>query len=143
LELGLKFYDWQVKTDGYFVGFNAPTDPRIRNFETSNGGFADIRRHQGARQVRLHDLMKAYKGQLDAYAAQSILADHYDVYQKMNTGGNSRTICAHYNLDKREYMSQAGRPVPYQPNGAVDGMAITAELAENMQVLGRWGSSCG
>lgn len=143
LELGLKFHDWQVKTNDYFIGFNAPQNPQVRHFETINSGFADIRRHQGARQVRLHELMEKYKGKIDLKAAQKIIADHYDVYLKRRTLGNSRTVCSHYERDKREYMSQIGRPLPYQPRGAVDGMLITADMAENMQVLGRWGSSCG
>ena len=31
-EGGLKFYKVDKTTDGYFVGFNAPLDPRIQNF---------------------------------------------------------------------------------------------------------------
>ena len=53
LELGLKFYKDDYTMDGYFAGFNAPLDPRIRNFECENSGFADIRRHQGARQITM------------------------------------------------------------------------------------------
>jgi hypothetical protein len=87
--------------------------------------------------------MEQYKGKIDLEAAQRIISDHYDVYLEKETEGNSRTVCAHYELDKREYMSQVGRPLPYQPRGAVDGMVITADLADKMQVLGRWGSSCG
>ena len=45
-------------TNGYLTGFNAPYDPRIRNIEVVNSGFYDIRRHQGARRVRLQQLMK-------------------------------------------------------------------------------------
>ena len=143
LELGLKFHKVDKETDGYFVGFNAPLDPRIRNFETTNSGFADIRRHQGARQVRLPQLMEQYKGKLNAETAQIVIADHYDVYLEQEENPCSRTVCSHYELDMREYMSQPGRPLPYQPRGAVDGVVATSETAQNFTFWGRWGSACG
>jgi hypothetical protein len=43
----------------------------------------------------------------------------------------------------REFMSQADRPKPYEPRGAVDGMAVDSHTAKRMQLWGRWGSSCG
>ena len=74
------------------------------NLECSNTGFYDIRRHSGARRVRLTQLMKEYKGKLDVEIGQKILADHYDVYlNKINPC--SRTCCSHYNLDDRAFMS--------------------------------------
>lgn len=141
-EAGLKFYKVDKTSDGYFAGFNAPLDPRIQNFECSNSGFADIRRHQGARQVRIPQLMEKYKGRIDNEIAKTILADHYDVYlEKENPC--SRTICSHYELDDRKYMSQSGRPVPFQPRGAVDGVTATADDAERLILWARFGSSCG
>ena len=141
-EAGCKFYDKKILSDGYFVGFNAPQDARIRNFETSNSGYQDIRRHQGARQVRLPQLMEQYKGQLDQETAKKILADHYDVYLKRENPC-SRTVCSHYERDAREYMSQPGRPVPFRPQGAVDGVVTTSEMAGQYQLAARFGSSCG
>ena len=141
-EAGLKFYKIDTTKDGYFAGFNAPLDPRIQNFECSNSGFADIRRHQGARQVRIPQLMEEYKGKLDNETAQMILADHYDVYTKTENP-SSRTVCSHYELDPRESMSQPGRPVPFQPRGAMDGVTATAADAERLGFWARWGSSCG
>ena len=61
IELGLKFFSVHRTKNGYLIGFNAPFDPRIRNIEVENSGFYDIRRHQGARKVRLEELMKKYK----------------------------------------------------------------------------------
>ena len=55
----------------------------------------------------------------------------------------SRTVCSHYELDAREYMSQSDRPLPYAPRGAVDGCVVDTTLCKNMSFLGRWGSSCG
>jgi hypothetical protein len=40
-------------------------------------------------------------------------------------------------------MSQADRPLPFQPRGAVDGIVCDTTLAKNMSFSARWGSSCG
>lgn len=141
-ELGLKYSNIERKKDGYFIGFNAPLDPRIRNLECENTGYADIRRHQGARQVRLTQLMEKFKGKIDAEIGKKVLADHYDVYLKKENP-SSRTVDGHYELDDRKYMSQPGRPKPYEPRGAVDGKVMDSEMARKMGFLARWGNSCG
>jgi hypothetical protein len=142
IELGLEYVNVEKKTDGYFIGFNAAEDPRIRNLECSNTGYYDIRRHQGARRVRLTQLMEEHKGKIDIAVAKDIIADHYDVYlNKINP--SARTCCGHYELDDRAYMSQADRPLPYQPRGAVDGIVCDTNLVKKMSMIARWGSSCG
>ena len=142
IELGLNFVNVERKKNGYFIGFNAPYDGRIRNLECSNTGFNDIRRHQGARKVRLEQLMNEHKGKITVEIGQEILGDHYDVYlNKINPC--SRTCCSHYDLDQREYMSQSDRPLPYQPRGALDGIVCSTALARRMGLSARWGSSCG
>ena len=142
IELGLDYINIEKKKNGYFIGFNAPDDPRIRNRECINTGYYDIRRHQGARRVRLHQLMDKYKGKLDISAGEKIISDHYDVYlNKINMC--SRTCCSHYNLDDRAFMSQADRPLPYCPRGAIDGIVTDSTLAKKMGFVARWGSSCG
>lgn len=142
IELGLEFVNVETKKDGFFIGYNATDDPRIRNLECGNTGYDDIRRHQGARRVRLEQLMEQHKGQIDVTIGQEIMADHYDVYlNKINP--SSRTCCSHYELDDRAFMSQADRPKPYQPRGAVDGIVCDTTLAKKMSFHARWGSSCG
>ena len=142
LELGLKYVNVERTKNGYFIGFNVAFDPRIRNLESSNTGWDDLRRHQGARRVRLQQMMEEHKGRLDVETAMRLIGDHYDVYlNKINPC--SRTTCSHYDLDAREFMSQADRPKPFQPRGAVDGTAIDTATAKRMQLWGRWGSSCG
>ena len=143
IELGLKYHNIERTSNGVFIGFNAPYDARIRNFEVTNSGFYDIRRHQGARMVRLGDLMDKYKGKLNVNVAQKIISDHYDVYTQQSNHPCSRTVCSHYDLDAREYMSQADRPKPFSPHGAVDGIVCDSELARNMSFIGRFGNSCG
>jgi hypothetical protein len=142
IELGLKYHNVERTKNGYFIGFNAPYDPRIRNLECVNTGFDDLRRHQGARRVRLADLMDQYKGKLDIKAAQEIIADHYDVYLKKENPC-SRTCCSHYELDPREYMSDPSRPKPFQPRGALDGNVCDTTMAKAMSFSLRWGNSCG
>lgn len=142
LELGLDYVNVEKKRDGYFIGYNAPEDPRIRNLECSNTGYDDIRRHQGARRVRLTQLMEEHKGKLTPELGKEILGDHYDVYlNKINPC--SRTCCSHYELDDRAFMSQADRPKPYQPRGALDGIVSSSVMAKTMSFEARWGSSCG
>ena len=80
IELGLKYHNVERTKNGVFIGFNAPYDPRIRNLECNNSGFYDIRRHQGARLVRLNELMDTHKGKINIEIAKKIIADHYDVY---------------------------------------------------------------
>jgi len=142
IELGLKYHNVERTKNGYFIGFNAPYDPRIRNLECVNTGFDDLRRHQGARRVRLADLMDYHKGKLDIKAAQEIMADHYDTYLKKENPC-SRTCCSHYELDAREYMSDPARPKPFQPRGALDGNVCDTTMAKAMSFSLRWGNSCG
>jgi len=141
IELGLKYHNIERTKNGYFIGFNSVYDERIRNFEVVNSGFYDIRRHQGARLVRLGDLMDEHKGKLNIDIAKQIIGDHYDVYlQKENPC--SRSVCSHYELDAREFMSQSARPKPYSPHGALDGTVCTSELAKKMSFIAKFGSSC-
>ena len=142
-ELGLKFDSVEKLKDGYYIGFNAPYDPQIRNLECSNTGMGDLRRHQGARQVRLTQLMEENYGELDVENGKEILADHYDVYLDKANNPCSRTVDGHYELDDRAFMSQPGRPIPYQPHGTVDGKVVDTTMAENMSFWARFGNSSG
>ena len=141
-ELGLKYHSIERTKNGYYIGFNATYDPRIRNIECVNTGFDDIRRHQGARRVRLDDLVQEYKGKLNIEIAKIIISDHYDVYLKKENP-SSRTVCSHYELDPREYMSDPSRPKPFSPRGTVDGIVCDSDMAKKMGFVARYGSSCG
>ena len=143
IELGLKYHNIERTKNGVLIGFNAPYDEKIRNLEVENSGFYDIRRHQGARLVRLGELMDEHKGKLNIEIAKKIIADHYDVYLLKENNPCSRTVCSHYDLDAREYMSQANRPYPYAPHGALDGIVCDTKFAKNMSFIARYGNSCG
>jgi hypothetical protein len=143
IELGLKYHKVERTKNGFFVGFNGAYDPKIRNLECVNSGFYDTRRHQGARYVRLNDLMDEHKGKINIEIAKLIIADHYDVYLQKHDNPCSRTVCSHYELDAREYMSQADRPKPFSPHGALDGVVVDSNMAKRMSFFGRFGCSCG
>lgn len=138
-ELGLKYTKIERTKDGYFVGFNAATDPQIRNLECSNTGYADIRRPTGARQVRLTELMEKYYGKIDLDIARKVISDHYDVYLKKDNPC-SRTIDGHYELDPFQYYALR---LPFQPMGAVDGKVIDSDLARELSFCARFGNSSG
>lgn len=138
-ELGLKYQSITRTKDGYFIGCNVPFDPRIRNLESSNTGYFDIRWSTGARRVRLTQLMQEHYGKIDTELGKEILADHYDVYlKKINPG--SRTIEGHYHLDAFEYWPDR---LPYMPAGAVDGKVTDSDLAKELTFWARFGSSSG
>ena len=143
IELGLKYHNVERTKNGFFIGFNSVYDERIRNLEVQNSGFYDIRRHQGARLVRLGDLMDEHKGKINIDIAKQIIADHYDVYLLKEDNPCSRSVCAHYDLDAREYMSQSDRPKPFAPHGTVDGIVCDTNMAKKMSFAGRYGNSCG
>jgi len=142
-ELGLRFDSVSTTRSGFFIGFNAPVDPRIRNLECSDTGYEDIRRHTGARRVRLTRLMREYYGRIDTEVAKTILADHYDVYLKKTDNPCSRTVDGHYELDDRAFMSDPSRPKPYAPHGTLDGKVTDSARAAGMSLWARWGNSSG
>jgi hypothetical protein len=142
LELGLKFYNVQKSTDGSFVNSNLVDDRRILEFEMAGSNTVDIRRGSAARQVRLLQLAKQYRGTIDAEVAKTIIADNFDVYLSKSKA-SSRTVCAHYELDNAEYSGTDVSIVPYEPYGSSDGAVLTSQLASEHTILVRWGTACG
>ena len=92
--------------------------------------------------MRLDDLVQEYKGKINIEIAKRIISDHYDVYLKKENPC-SRTVCSHYDLDPREYMSDPSRPKPFAPRGALDGIVCDSDLANKMSFVARFGNSCG
>lgn len=138
IELGYKFVNIEKKTNGFFIGYNSAEDPRIRNIETNDRDFYDIRTSSGARRVRLNELIEKYKGKINIKIGKKIISDHYDVYLKKINPSN-RTCCSHYDLDKSLHSGY----VPFYPGGALDGKVIDTNMAKKMSFCGRWGNSCG
>ncbi|HEV3278547.1 MAG TPA: C45 family peptidase [Terriglobia bacterium] len=138
-ELGLKDHRvWRTK-DGYFVGSNFSSDPKLTQEETT----FDVDNPEtspNARHVRWDELMKQNKGQIDVPMAEQFEADHYDSYEKRDDA-DARTICGHSET------SPTGVPVwdwgPYYPGGAVQGKATDSKMAEAMSLIARRGHPCG
>lgn len=144
LELGIKFHNLVRKKDGYFIGANFAEDPQIRNLECDSEGYNDIRRHTGARRVRIPQLIENFKGKINVRIAKKIMSDHYDIYHKKNHPA-ANTICAHYDEDPRYSMSSeaATHPDPYTPAGACDCKITTSAMAKNMKFTALFGRACG
>ena len=99
-----------------------------------------MRTPAGARRVRLTQLLNEHKGALDVAAAQTILADHYDVYLGEEQPG-WRTIDGHTELDPMRYVSGlSGRPA-FDSHGAVDGKVMDSAMAADLSISARWGNS--
>lgn len=139
-EQGLKFYNADKTTDGYYAGFNAALDPRIRTHETKDSTlFANIKEPSGSRFIRIPQLLEQYKGELDLEIAKTILADHYDPYLGVEDHPGVRSICSHYDRDPMDY----GARLPYRPQGSVDGKVGSTETALAFSLHARFGKSCG
>jgi hypothetical protein len=143
-EQGLIYQNLQKKADGWFFGDNAPNDPRIRNVESSDTGFNDVRQQTGARRVRWPQLLNQYNGRIDAEAGQRMLADTFDPYLGY-INPSSRTICSHYDQDPMYYVSDPNAVwnIPFYPAGSVEGKVTTADLARDMSLWARFGRADG
>jgi hypothetical protein len=143
-EEGLIYQNLQKKTDGWFFGDNAPEDPRIRNVESSDTGYNDVRQQTGARRVRWPQLLAQHEGGIDAEIGQRMLGDTFDPYLGY-INPSSRTICSHYDADPMYYVSDPNAVwnVPFYPAGSVDGKVTTAAAAEEMTMWGIFGRADG
>jgi hypothetical protein len=143
-EQGLIYQNLQKKTDGWFFGDNAPDDPRIRNVESTDTGYNDVRQQTGARRVRWPQLLAQHEGRIDAEIGQAMLADTFDPYLGY-INPSSRTICAHYDVDPMYYVSDPNAVwnIPFYPAGSVDGKVTTAAAAEEMSLWARFGRADG
>ncbi len=143
-EQGLIYQSLEKKTDGYFYGDNAPSDPRIRNLESTDTGYNDVRQQTGARRVRWPQLLAQYDGEIDAEIGQRMLGDTFDPYLGY-VNPSSRTISSHYDKDPMYYVSDPNAVwnVPFYPAGSVDGKVATADEALSMSMWGRFGRADG
>jgi hypothetical protein len=143
-EQGLIYQKLTKKSDGAFYGDNAPEDPRIRNVESSDTGYSDVRQQTGARRVRWPQLLAQYDGRIDVASGEKMLADTFDPYLGY-INPSSRTICAHYDEDPMYYVSDPNAVwnVPFYPAGSVDGKVTTAALAEEMSLWAIFGRADG
>jgi hypothetical protein len=134
LELGLKNATLLRTSDGYFVGSNFPSDPKLVKEET-DFDVTDMADSANARHVRWEQLMAQYKGKIDVAAAQGFLADHYDTFEKKEDA-DERSLCGHIDLSPRGAM-------PYGAAGAVQNKVADATMAEHMSFTAAAGHACG
>jgi Phospholipase B len=138
-ELGLKNHRvWRTR-DGYFVGSNFASDPKVITEETRFDP-KNPESSPNARRTRWEELMKQYKGRIDVALAQKFMGDHYDAYLK-KTMADEHTLCGHNDVNPR------GVPewewAPYYPGGAVQGKAMDSAMARSMSFIARMGHPCG
>ena len=139
LELGLKNHpSWRTK-DGYFIGSNFASDPKLISEETTFDA-KDASQSVFVRKARWEKLMADFKGKIDAETGKSFEADHIDA----STGrpaDNANVLCGHVDADAK------GVPefdwAPFFPGGSVQGKVTTAALAKEMKMWARMGHPCG
>src|SRR5205085_1044834 len=140
-ELGLKNHKvWRSK-DGYFVGSNFPSDPKLMKEETTFDP-NDQSSSMNARHARWDQLMQQNKGKIDATLAQKFLSDHYDTFQKKEEA-NERTLCGHVEVSPRGIKDWEWGP--FHPGGTVQAKSADASMAkgDQMSFYARTGHACG
>ena len=139
LELGLKNHKlWRTK-DGYFVGSNFPSDPKVMKEETTFNP-KDLGSSPNARHTRWLQLMAEYKGRIGADEAAQFLSDHYDPVLKKEVA-TERTLCGHVEGTAHGIPEWAWRP--HYPGGAVQGKVMDSTMASGMTIRARIGHPCG
>lgn len=138
-ELGLKAHKLWRSKDGYYVGSNFVSDPKVLAEDTTFDP-NDLSTSPNARHVRWEQLMKQYKGQIDVELGKRFLADHYDTYEKKEQAG-IRTLCGHGDLTP--YRDKAFDTKPYDPMGAIQGKVTDSRMTGEMRFAARRGHPCG
>jgi hypothetical protein len=128
----------QPTNSGYYCSCNIPLSISVRVLDTGGSGYDNILQ-SGARRVRFEQLMAHHKGHINASIAESIIADHCDVYTGIDLP-SGRTICGHNDVDSGAF---GGGHAPFYPWGSLDGKVTTAKLAASLSFRGRWGRACG
>ena len=138
-EQGLIYQNLQKKTDGWFFGDNAPSDPRIRNVESTDTGYNDVRQQTGARRVRWPQLLEPVRGQ-DRRRDRADDARPTPSIPIWATSTRRRARSAPTTTSTRcttSAIPNAVWNVPFYPAGSVDGKVTTAAAAEEMSMWGR------
>lgn len=137
-ELGYHSHVVQKTRDGVFYGMNSAINYKFRELETNDKDHYNITKSVGSRNFRFNYLLnEKYKGKINVDVAKEILSDHYDPFLDV-IKMNSRNICKHYELD-----GENDKKKKYYPSGCVDGKVVNTRMAETLQFIGRFGSSCG
>jgi len=139
LELGLKNHPSWRTNDGYFIGSNFASDPKLIAEETSFDA-KDASQSVFVRKARWEKLMEEYRGKIDAVTGKNFEEDHVDA----STGkpaANANVLCGHVDSDPKGVPEFAW--APNFPGGSVQGKVTTAALAKDMKMWARMGHPCG
>jgi hypothetical protein len=139
LELGLKNHPVWRTTNGFFIGSNFASDPKLIAEETTFNP-RDEKQSVLIRKKRWESLMEKNKGMIDEELAKGFEADHIDA----STGAvasNSNVLCGHVNEDPKGAPEFAWDP--FFPGGSVQGKITTAALAKDLKFWARMGHPCG
>jgi hypothetical protein len=138
-ELGLRNRQVWRTSDGYFVGANFPSDPKVVAEETAYRP-EDPDLSVNVRKARWERLMEDNKGMINAESAMIFEADHIDASTGQPTP-SGRTLCGHIDADPK------GLPefiwTPFYPAGSVQAKVTTSKLAGEMKFWARRGHPCG
>ena len=138
-ELGLVNHRvWRTR-DGYYVGSNFPSDPKVTREETRFNP-KDAESSPNARHARWLQLMAQHKGSIGVDEAAQFISDHYDTVLKRQAP-SERTLCGHVDGVSRGIPEWAWGA--YYPGGAVQGKAMDSTMAGAMSFRARIGHPCG
>lgn len=139
LELGLKHHRlWRTK-DGFYVGSNFPSDPKVMKEETTFNP-KDMGSSPNARHARWLELMAEYKGRIGVEEAEKFLGDHHDTTLKKEVP-TERTLCGH--VETRSHGIPEWAWAGNYPGGAVQGKVMDSKMAAAMTIRARIGHPCG
>ena len=121
-EMGLYIYSIERTFDGVFYGMNGPFNAELRENETNNRDFYDIRTSIGHRNKRFGELL-GDGGKITIENVKKIITDDYDLYLG-KTGMNDRTIFRKTTINGRFY-------------GSIDAKVVDSEMARNLEFLAK------
>ncbi len=138
LELGLKNVTLLRTKDGFYVGSNFPSGPKLVKEET-DFDVNDKSKSENARHARWLALMDQNRGRIDVAAGQKFLSDHFDSYEG-KSDASERSLCGHIEFSPR---GMGTWQAPYAPAGAVQNKVTDAAGAERMSLTAALGHACG
>lgn len=141
LELGLKYYKLWRKKNGYFVSANFPRLPKLIKYETIGFNPKDMSNSENARHKRWLQLMKKYKGRIDAKMAEKFLGDDYDTWLK-KIDPDQRTLCGHIDHWQGP-VPKMDRSGAFAPFGAVTGKVTDTAMVNKMEMWAHAGHPDG
>ncbi len=127
VELGSHRYEVWKSDNGFHGSCNYPWDPDVR---------AEMEEPEGwdhgcfPRYIRLEQISKKYKGEIDCEIAKRTLGDHWDTVEEKENKYHW-TLCGHVE-------NSTG-----YPHGSLDGKTTNRTMTLNHETWARYGHSCG